>query len=232
MRKVFGPIVGHRIFDPLRSSISSARKEMIEDPALRYGGISSRERRETVKSERIQAAGLTEEEAARLRRGEEVETQPEAGTEENPDAGEHVVLHKDSRWREAWNSFKEGNPVIQGIFSFKRSVEESDNFLANTYRSVAGKFTSLMEENETGATIRQLQAIDPSFQLEAFVKEAREYIIPEVMEAFLARNEPILKQWCSEAAFNVLKAGIAASRKANAVVDARILELRHVEVSL
>lgn len=33
---------------------------------------------------------------------------------ENPDAGANLVIHKDSKWKESWNKFKEESPVMQG----------------------------------------------------------------------------------------------------------------------
>jgi len=41
--------------------------------------------------------------------------------------------------------------------------------------------------------------IDPRFNLEEFMKEAREFIIPEIMEAYLSGDASTLKEWCSEA---------------------------------
>lgn len=33
---------------------------------------------------------------------------------ENPEAGANMVLHKDSKWKESWNKFKEDSPIMQG----------------------------------------------------------------------------------------------------------------------
>jgi hypothetical protein len=44
-----------------------------------------------------------------------------------------------------------------------------------------------------------MKAIDPRFNLEEFMREAREYIIPEIMEAYLKGDTNTLKEWCSEA---------------------------------
>lgn len=41
--------------------------------------------------------------------------------------------------------------------------------------------------------------IDPSFNMDNFLREARTYIIPEVMEAYLKGDVESLKMWCSEA---------------------------------
>ena len=44
-----------------------------------------------------------------------------------------------------------------------------------------------------------MQMIDPSFNMDKFLREARTYIIPEVMEAYLKGDVEALKMWCSEA---------------------------------
>lgn len=41
--------------------------------------------------------------------------------------------------------------------------------------------------------------IDPTFDLDEFMKEMHDYIIPEVLESFLHNNKEELKNWCSEA---------------------------------
>jgi import inner membrane translocase subunit TIM44 len=44
-----------------------------------------------------------------------------------------------------------------------------------------------------------MKALDPAFNMEAFNRELREYIIPEVVEAYISGDGPTLKQWCGEA---------------------------------
>jgi import inner membrane translocase subunit TIM44 len=46
--------------------------------------------------------------------------------------------------------------------------------------------------------IRLFQQYDPSFNPELFLATAREYMIPEIMEAFLQGDIATLKEWCSE----------------------------------
>lgn len=58
---------------------------------------------------------------------------------------------------------------------------------------------SLFEENETAQVMTQMKMIDPRFNLEDFMREAREYIIPEIMEAYLKGDTTTLREWCSEA---------------------------------
>jgi import inner membrane translocase subunit TIM44 len=44
-----------------------------------------------------------------------------------------------------------------------------------------------------------MKILDPSFSMEAFERELREYIVPEVVDAYLSADNDALKLWCSEA---------------------------------
>jgi import inner membrane translocase subunit TIM44 len=78
-------------------------------------------------------------------------------------------------------------------------IEESENPLVTTLRSASYKIGSLFEENETARVIRSIKALDPNFTMEGFQKELREYIIPEVVDAYLGADGEALKMWCGEA---------------------------------
>ena len=58
---------------------------------------------------------------------------------------------------------------------------------------------SIFEESDQAQAIRAFQMIDPTFNMDKFMSEARTYIIPEVMEAYLRGDVETLKLWCSEA---------------------------------
>ena len=56
-----------------------------------------------------------------------------------------------------------------------------------------------IEENETARVVRWMKTLDPDFQMEAFLRELREFIVPEVVDAFVSADIKTLKQWTSEA---------------------------------
>jgi len=89
---------------------------------------------------------------------------------------------------------------------------------------------SLLDETENAKTIRALQMIDPAFKMDVFMKECREFIVPEIMDAVLNADSETLHEWCSEATFNVLSAGFQAQIAQGLVSDCKILELRNVEL--
>lgn len=78
--------------------------------------------------------------------------------------------------------------------------------------------------------MRELKERDPNFKIEKFTKTAREYIIPEILDAFLTADIPTLRLWCSEGTFNVLKANFEAQLKPGVVFSGKVLDLRNLEV--
>lgn len=57
----------------------------------------------------------------------------------------------------------------------------------------------MLEESDTAIAIKEIKKADPSFTLEGFMKDAREYIIPEIIEAIINKDLQSLRRWCSEA---------------------------------
>ncbi|CAG8477591.1 16843_t:CDS:2 [Funneliformis mosseae] len=208
------PIRQTKVYTNIRDSL----KETVGNDSMVYGGFVDKETRRKMKEEAIKS---------NIGSRRVVETDPEAGSS--------IVLHKDSAWKESWKKFKDTNPIVQGIFSIKRNYEDSDNtFIAYTRAftdRISSTLGSIFEENETAQAISQLRMIDPRFNLEEFMKEAREYIIPELMEAHLKGDTSTLKEWCSEATFSVLTHGIQAQIQQGLISDSRILDIRDVELA-
>ncbi|KAG0210876.1 protein translocase subunit [Mortierella sp. GBA30] len=214
------PIRDNEYFKNVKESVET----VIQDTESRYGGYTS-------KAARRRARGLdpnySPKDAAKLKTAV-----PE--TKEDVNAGESMVLHKDSAWKETWSKFKDTNPVMQSVFNMKKNYEDSDNVFVAWARVVTDKISdvwvSMLDETENAKTIRALQMIDPRFKMDLFMKEAREFIIPEIMDAVLNADSETLHEWCSEATYNVLTAGFQAQIQQGLVSDCKILELRNVEL--
>lgn len=71
--------------------------------------------------------------------------------------------------------------------------------MVSSVRSVTSTVASWFDENETARVLRSMKMLDPSFSMEAFERELREYIVPEVVDAYLSADNEGLKAWCSEA---------------------------------
>lgn len=210
------------ILKNVTGSLKEAKKNIIDQNALSYGGITSKSYRDKIRQQRLKGFSSSSKAAE------------DNTAEVDPNAGANVVLHKDSKWKEAWSNFKDKNPIIQGVFSMRRRYEESDNVFVNTSRVLADRFRdifgSVMEENEHAITLAELKYLDPSFELEKFMKETREFMIPEVLEAYVDWNPKELKQWCSDAVFSVLEAARHPISQQGHSVKGKILDLRNVEL--
>ncbi|KAG0088943.1 protein translocase subunit [Podila epicladia] len=215
------PIRDNQYFQNVKESVET----VIQDTESRYGGY-------VAKAARRRARGLKVDYSPKEAQKAAAAAVPE--TKEDVNAGESMVLHKDSAWKETWSKFKDTNPVMQSVFNMKKNYEDSDNVFVAWARVVTDKisdvFVSIMDETENAKTIRAFQMIDPTFNIDNFMKEAREFIIPEVMDAVLTADSELLNEWCSEATYNVLSAGFQAQIQQGLVPDCKILELRNVEL--
>ncbi|XP_029186085.2 mitochondrial import inner membrane translocase subunit TIM44-like [Acropora millepora] len=147
-----------------------------------------------------------------------------------------MVLHKDSKWYQQWQEFKDNNPVLTGLFSLKTKYDESDNVVIRASRVVTDKlqdiFSDVFSQSDTAKTMAEISRIDPQFNKDSFLKECEFEIIPAVLEAFLRGDLEILKDWCYEPAFNVLAAQIEQTRQLGQRLEAKILDVRDVDVAM
>lgn len=88
------------------------------------------------------------------------------------------------------------SPTYQRL---REQYYESENPAVETIRSVASTIAGWFDENETAKVIRTIREIDPDFGIDSFTRELREYIVPEVVDAYLSADRESLKQWCGEA---------------------------------
>jgi import inner membrane translocase subunit TIM44 len=110
-----------------------------------------------------------------------------------------VVLHKLSARQQAWEEMKLTNPVLRKLAELRQSFDESENPVVSGIRSVTQRIGSLFDENETAQVHRLMKTMDPEFKMESFERELREYIVPEVVDAYLSADRESLRAWCGEA---------------------------------
>ncbi|GAB1310055.1 protein translocase subunit [Madurella fahalii] len=192
-------------------------KDVIDDgSSSRYGGWVDKEERKRRKE-------LREQELKKLGLHSQV-------FEEDPNAGTNVTVHKDAAWKEAWREFKDQNKFVQGIFGMKTVYQESENPLISTARSITDRVAGFFAENETAMVIKKLRTMDPAFQVEPFLRELREYILPEVLDAYVKGDVETLKLWLSEAQYSVYEALTKQYLQAGLKSDGRILDIRGVDI--
>lgn len=181
-----------------------------------YGGFITKEERNRRREEA-------------LRRGERVRA-----VKGNDQAGTAVVATNHQpraslgRKLQDW---QEGSTMGKWWRRAKTAVwDENENPLVVFLRRVTGKLQGAFAETEAGRVYAQFKLMDPHFNSASFTKHLREYVVPELLEAYATGNETVLKRWFSEAPFNVYKAQNKALRDNNLRSDGRILDIRGVEI--
>jgi import inner membrane translocase subunit TIM44 len=78
--------------------------------------------------------------------------------------------------------------------------------------------------------IKKLRTMDPAFKLEPFLQELREYILPEVLDAYVKGDVETLRLWLSEAQYSVYEALTKQYLQAGLKSDGKILDIRGVDI--
>lgn len=145
-------------------------------------------------------------------------------------AGTNVTLHKDAAWKESWRDFRDSSKLMQRFFSMRSTYAESENPLISTARSISDRVAGFFAENETAMVIKKFREMDPAFQVEPFLQEMREYILPEVLDAYVKGDVETLKLWLSAAQYQVYAALMHQYTQHGLRSDGRILDIRNVDI--
>lgn len=148
----------------------------------------------------------------------------------NPNAGQALILRPEPKYKQAWSSFKESNPLMRRLSDLRASYDESENPFVERLRGITETIGGWFEENETAKVVRAFQTLDHTFTLDGFQRELREYIVPEIIDSYHGAARHLLRQWCGEATFNVLMATIDPYVQRGAILNGRLLDLKNVEI--
>lgn len=129
-------------------------------------------------------------------------------------AGEAVVLSEtQSTESPSRLTFLKSSPAYQ---RFLENYYEAETPLYSALRRVGGTFGKLMDENEHAKVMRRMKEMDPEWRFDRWQNELREYIVPEVVDAYISADRESLQQWCGEAVsgfvFASLERGLIYSR--------------------
>ncbi|XP_025077096.1 mitochondrial import inner membrane translocase subunit TIM44-like [Pomacea canaliculata] len=153
--------------------------------------------------------------------------------EENKEAM-GMVLHKDSRFYQSWQNFKDNNQYVTKLFDLKVKYDESDNIMIRTTRAFTDKlsqmFGGLFTKTEMSEVLTEVCKVDPTFNKEAFVRICERDIIPNILEALIRGDLEILQDWCHEAPFNTLAHPIKQALAAGYRFDSKVLDISNVDV--
>lgn len=194
---------------------------------------------EAVKQEIEDAQGMqgrVYKSPVRLRKRVEV---AEGDTERVFEANEEatgVELHKDSKFYQQWEEFKNNNQYVNKVLDWKMKYEESDNPVIRASRLLTDKVSDVMgnlfSKTELSETLTEICKIDPNFDQKHFLRDCERDIIPNVLEAMVRGDLPVLKDWCFEATYNVIATPIGQAQKAGFYLDSKILDVENVELAM
>ncbi|ESO87597.1 hypothetical protein LOTGIDRAFT_127623 [Lottia gigantea] len=168
------------------------------------------------------------------KRSEKSSSRVEEKIIEPDDQSSGMVLHKDSKYYQSWQNFKDNNQYINKMFDLKMQYDESDNPVIRVSRNLTDKvgqvFSGMFSKTEMSEVLTEICKVDPKFDIHKFIKMCEVDIIPNILEAMIRGDLEILKDWCHEAPYNVLSQPITMARQAGLVYDSKILDLEDVDV--
>ncbi|XP_026730508.1 mitochondrial import inner membrane translocase subunit TIM44 [Trichoplusia ni] len=145
-----------------------------------------------------------------------------------------VELHKDSKFYQQWENFKNNNQYFNKVLDWKIKYEESDNPVVKASRFVTEKvgslFGNIFEKTELSKTLTEICKIDPNFTAQKFLEDCANDIIPNILEAMVRGDLVILKDWCYEGVFNILATPIKQCKQYGYHLDSKILDIEQIEL--
>lgn len=147
-----------------------------------------------------------------------------------------MELHKDSKFYQQWEDFKNNNQYVHKVMDWKTKYEESENPVIRASRLLTDKVSDVMgnlfSKTELSETLTEICKIDPNFDQKQFLRDCERDIIPNILEAMVRGDLEILKDWCFEATYNVIATPLAQAQKAGFYLDSKILDIENVELAM
>lgn len=147
-----------------------------------------------------------------------------------------VELHKDSKFYQSWQNFKDNNQYINKVLDWKMKYDESDNPFVRASRAVTERVSDIMgglfQKTELSETLTEICKVDPSFDRLQFLRHCETDIIPNILEAMVRGDLEILKDWCHEGPFNILSTPIKQAQKMGARFDSKVLDIKDVDLTM
>ncbi|PAA79230.1 hypothetical protein BOX15_Mlig018706g4, partial [Macrostomum lignano] len=160
-----------------------------------------------------------------------------SGAAPPPEANPHeqgVVLHRDSKWAQAWTNFKDSNPYMQKLFDMRSQYQESENPIARGGRFVSERFSSLFgslfTDSDFHKVVNEIARLEPSFTLSGFATHCRQFVVPNVLEAIFRGDNRVLESWCYEGQFKRLEQQSKTLKQHGCRSESRLLDLSYPEV--
>ncbi|KAL9892024.1 mitochondrial import inner membrane translocase subunit TIM44-like [Glossina fuscipes fuscipes] len=170
----------------------------------------------------------------KLRKRKEVELSGDERTVAANTAATGVELHKDSKFFQSWENFKNNNTYVNKVLDWKMKYEESENPVIRASRLLTDKVSDVMgglfSKTELSETMTELCKIDPNFDQKQFLRDCEVDIIPNILEATVRGDLEILKDWCFESTYNLIATPINQAIKSGLYMDSKILDIENIDL--
>ncbi|XP_058829671.1 mitochondrial import inner membrane translocase subunit TIM44 [Topomyia yanbarensis] len=147
-----------------------------------------------------------------------------------------MELHKDSKFYQSWEDFKNNNAYVNKMMSWKMKYDESENPMIRASRLLTDKMSDVMgnlfSKTELSETLTEICKIDPNFEQKQFLRDCENDFIPNILEAMVRGDLEVLKDWCFESTYNIIATPIAQAQKAGFFLDSKILDIENVDLAM
>ncbi|CAG9761979.1 unnamed protein product [Ceutorhynchus assimilis] len=145
-----------------------------------------------------------------------------------------IELHKDSKFYQSWQNFKDNNPYVHKVMDWKLKFDESENPVIRASRVLTEKVSDIMgglfQKTELSETLTEICKIDNSFDTKRFLKQCEADIIPNVLEAMTRGDLEVLKDWCHEGPYNLFSIPIKEAYTKGYKIESKILDIDNVDL--
>ncbi|XP_048734562.2 mitochondrial import inner membrane translocase subunit TIM44-like [Ostrea edulis] len=145
-----------------------------------------------------------------------------------------VTVHKDSKFYQSWQNFKENNAYVNKVFELKMKYDESDNPAIRVTRAVTDligrALGSVLTPSTLSEALTEINKYDPSFTPEGFASFCETIVVPNILEAMVRADTEVLKDWLHEAAYNVTSAILKPYIEARYKSYSQIIDIGRVDV--
>lgn len=145
-----------------------------------------------------------------------------------------VELHRDYKFYQSWENFKNNNAYVNKVLDWKIKYEESENPIIKASRILTDKVTDVMgnmfSKTELSETLTEICKIDPNFNQKEFLRDCENDIIPNILEAMVRGDLEILKDWCFESTYNIIATPISQAHKSGLYLDSKILDIENIDL--
>jgi len=147
-----------------------------------------------------------------------------------------VELHKDSKFYQSWENFKNNNTYVNKVLDWKVKYEESENPVIRASRVLTDKVSDIMgglfSKTELSETLTEICRIDPNFEQKQFLQDCATDIIPNILEAMARGDLEILKDWCFEGTYNIISTPIKQAKLSGLHLDSKILDIENLDIAM